>query len=49
MNRVAFLVAFLLVHLAMVVLSGPINNIVSMITGRYRIEEDEHAAQDAEA
>jgi thiosulfate reductase cytochrome b subunit len=45
----SFLVAFLLVHLAMVVLSGPINNIVSMVTGRYRIEEDEHAVQDAEA
>jgi thiosulfate reductase cytochrome b subunit len=40
----SFLVAFLIVHLAMVVLSGPINNIVSMITGRYRIEEEDHAA-----
>jgi thiosulfate reductase cytochrome b subunit len=40
----SFLVAFLIVHLAMVVLSGPINNLASMITGRYRIEEDDHAA-----
>jgi thiosulfate reductase cytochrome b subunit len=40
----SFLVAFLIVHLAMVVLSGPINNIRSMITGRYRIEEEDHAA-----
>jgi thiosulfate reductase cytochrome b subunit len=39
-----FLVAFLLVHLAMVALSGPINNVASMITGRYRIEEDDHVA-----
>ena len=31
----SFLVAFFIVHLAMVVLSGPINNIASMITGRY--------------
>jgi thiosulfate reductase cytochrome b subunit len=35
----AYLVLFLIVHLAMVVLSGPINNLRSMITGRYRIEE----------
>jgi len=27
------------VHLAMVVLSGSINNMRSMITGRYRIKE----------
>jgi thiosulfate reductase cytochrome b subunit len=40
----SFLVAFLIVHLAMVALSGPINNIRSMITGRYRIEEEDHAA-----
>ncbi len=36
----AFLVGFLLVHLAMVALSGPINNLRGMITGRYRIVED---------
>ena len=40
----SFLVGFLLVHLAMVVLSGPINNLASMVTGRYRIEEDHHEA-----
>ena len=39
---VGILVAFVVIHLAMIVLSGPINNIVSMITGRYRIEEQEH-------
>ena len=36
----AYLVLFLIVHLVMVVLSGPINNMRSMITGRYRIKED---------
>lgn len=36
----SFLVAFVVVHLAMVVLSGLVNNLRSMITGRYRIEED---------
>jgi thiosulfate reductase cytochrome b subunit len=35
----AYLVLFVIVHLAMVVLSGPINNMRSMITGRYRIKE----------
>lgn len=40
----SFLVAFLLVHLAMVALSGPINNVMSMITGRYRIEEQDDEA-----
>ena len=34
-----YLVLFLIVHLVMVVLSGPINNMRSMITGRYRIKE----------
>ncbi len=34
-----YLVLFIVVHLVMVVLSGPINNIRSMITGRYRIKE----------
>jgi thiosulfate reductase cytochrome b subunit len=32
--------AFILVHLAMVVLAGPINEIRSMITGRYRLPKD---------
>src|SRR5271166_4528532 len=34
-----YLVLFVMVHLVMVVLSGPINNMRSMITGRYRIRE----------
>lgn len=38
----SYLVGFLAVHLAMVVLSGFVNNMVSMVTGRYRIEEDSH-------
>lgn len=32
------LLAFFLVHIAMVILSGPWNNLRSMITGRYAIE-----------
>jgi len=36
----AYLVFFLIVHLAMVVLSGPINNLRGMITGRYKIVEE---------
>ena len=36
----AFLLAlFILVHLVMVVLAGPINEIRSMITGRYRVPQ----------
>jgi len=35
-----YLVAFLLVHLAMVLVSGLINNMRSMISGRYRIPEE---------
>ena len=35
----SYLVLFVIVHLVMVVLSGPINNMRSMITGRYRIKE----------
>ena len=34
------LVVFLVVHLVMVVLAGPINEIRSMITGRYRLPEE---------
>jgi thiosulfate reductase cytochrome b subunit len=34
-----YLVLFVIVHLAMVVLSGPFNNLRGMITGRYRITE----------
>jgi thiosulfate reductase cytochrome b subunit len=36
----AYLVTFVVVHLVMVLVSGVINNMRSMITGRYRIEED---------
>ena len=35
----AAVVAFVIVHVVMVFLSGPFNNIRSMITGRYEIEE----------
>lgn len=35
------LVVFFLVHIAMVVLAGPINTMRSMITGRYRIDQEE--------
>jgi thiosulfate reductase cytochrome b subunit len=35
----SYLVLFLLVHIVMVLLSGVFNNMRSMITGRYRIEE----------
>jgi thiosulfate reductase cytochrome b subunit len=35
-----FLVAFVLVHLVMVLVSGVVNNLRSMITGRYRIPEE---------
>ena len=34
------LVGFILMHLAMVVLAGPVNEIRSMITGRYRLPEE---------
>jgi thiosulfate reductase cytochrome b subunit len=37
-----YLVGFIVVHIAMVLLSGFFNNMRSMITGRYRIEEDTH-------
>lgn len=36
----ALLVLFIIVHLAMVVLAGPINEIRSMITGSYRVPQD---------
>ncbi len=36
----SYLVLFLMVHLIMVLVSGVFNNLRSMITGRYRIEED---------
>ncbi|MEC3909923.1 cytochrome b/b6 domain-containing protein [Sphingobium sp. CR2-8] len=34
------LVAFVIVHLLMVMLAGPINQVRSMITGRYRLPQD---------
>lgn len=37
----ALMVAFVAVHLAMVVLSGPLNNIRSMITGRYALPPED--------
>jgi thiosulfate reductase cytochrome b subunit len=33
------LVAFFLVHILMVILAGPLNELRSMITGRYRVPE----------
>jgi thiosulfate reductase cytochrome b subunit len=39
-----FLVLFLSVHILMVLISGVINNLRSMITGRYAIEEETHDA-----
>jgi Ni/Fe-hydrogenase b-type cytochrome subunit len=35
------LVSFVVIHLAMVLLSGPINEVRSMITGRYRLPREE--------
>ncbi|RDE09108.1 cytochrome b/b6 domain-containing protein [Pelagibacterium lacus] len=37
------LVLFFIVHVAMVVLSGPFNNLRSMITGKYRIDPEDRA------
>lgn len=39
-----YLVGFVVVHIVMVLISGFLNNMVSMITGRYAIEEDRHEA-----
>jgi thiosulfate reductase cytochrome b subunit len=35
------LVAFVIIHLAMVILTGPLNNLRSMITGRYAVEGED--------
>lgn len=45
------LVGFFLVHIAMVVLAGPLNEIRSMITGRYRLppENAEVKAEEKDA
>jgi thiosulfate reductase cytochrome b subunit len=40
----AYLVAFFIVHIVLVFISGFTNNMRSMITGRYRIEDDRHGA-----
>lgn len=40
----SYLVGFVVVHIVMVLISGFLNNMVSMITGRYAIEEDRHGA-----
>ena len=34
------LVLFIIVHIAMVLLSGPVNELRSMITGRFRLPEE---------
>ncbi len=39
-----YLVGFVIVHLVMVLISGFFNNMTSMITGKYRIEEETHGA-----
>jgi thiosulfate reductase cytochrome b subunit len=38
------LVGFVVVHIVMVLISGVVNNMISMITGRYAIEEERHEA-----
>ena len=45
----AGLVLFFLVHIAMVVLAGPVNELRSMITGWYRLPKEPDAAQENEA
>ena len=42
----ALLLGFILVHLMMVLLAGPINEIRSMITGRFRVPPDRSASHD---
>jgi Ni/Fe-hydrogenase b-type cytochrome subunit len=37
----ALLALFVVVHLVFVILAGPVNELVSMITGRWRVPEDE--------
>jgi thiosulfate reductase cytochrome b subunit len=39
-----YLVGFVIVHIVMVLISGLLNNMISMITGRYAIEEERHEA-----
>ena len=40
----SLIVLFVIVHVAMVILSGPLNNLRSMITGRYAIRQEESGA-----
>jgi len=40
------LAAFIVVHLVMVVLAGPINELRSMITGWYRLPPERHMPED---
>jgi thiosulfate reductase cytochrome b subunit len=37
-----YLVGFVFIHIVMVLISGVLNNMMSMITGRYAIEEERH-------
>ena len=39
-----YLVVFVVAHVTMVLVSGFVNTMTSMITGRYRIEEDTNEA-----
>jgi thiosulfate reductase cytochrome b subunit len=39
------LVAFFFIHVAMVLLAGPFNEVRSMITGKYRLPKDREEAQ----
>ena len=43
------LVAFFIVHILMVILAGPINEIRSMITGRYRLPEEREPEMEGES
>ncbi|MEJ2409038.1 MAG: cytochrome b/b6 domain-containing protein [Novosphingobium sp.] len=43
----ALLVAFFLVHMAMVVLAGPFNEVRAMITGRYRLPREKTVTENA--
>ncbi|WP_188056188.1 cytochrome b/b6 domain-containing protein [Sphingosinithalassobacter sp. CS137] len=39
----ALLTLFIVVHLALVILAGPVNEIRSMLTGRWRVPEEDHS------
>jgi thiosulfate reductase cytochrome b subunit len=39
-----YLVGFVFIHIVMVLISGVLNNMISMITGRYAIGEDRREA-----